>query len=699
MADKTKVDEQKNYGPNLVVNKDVRERVSTYALQNIQSIVNSRGYLESKWIMLERLWRGDPISRFYPSAHSTHVPEPFKAVESLVPRIMKALMPNPEWFRAIPANEKSKGVSRAIELLLHDQMRDGDFRKNLEMFMRILCIQGFAAAKTPYVRDTQEFYFAEREEKDVYEDGTLVGTKPGRWKKEIFKACRDRTELMPLEIFDFLADPSYDDPIRKAPGCGDRTKVSKEYVHEMLDRGVYAGITHAEIDKLSKKPAKINTGLGADLRYTSIDNAMMTRRGEDGIIVSEWWGKTPLQASGPRTESVCTFLNEEVCVRIQQNRLWHQRRPYLYAQYVPEKGKLYGMGVIEPIIWLVQDLNDMRNTINTSAAIIANPMLKVEDSANVEDEQIIATPGRVLRTSNNKGVEPLYVPDMTAVARMAEAMTKQDIVETTGTTRLYYGTAEGGTATEALTRTREANERVENVVKAASESVTERFLENAHYNNHQFMKEERIVVLTGDTKGYRHFKVTPDKIQGPAKFQIMVAPQIELMGIRGQQMMQFMERVSANPTVQTDMNFGRLARIVWADLFGNREVDYIFPPDDTQELVSQEDENRLMLKGMEVEVKPWHNHIEHARIIQALQLTNEFEELPDRVQDIINTHGMNHEMWIKRLADRETNPQFGPAAAPTQAGSMSAPTAPPPQNAVGMGRVLANQARAGIQGG
>lgn len=700
MVDNKNVNDQRNFGENLAGDNETSLRVGNYVKQSISTIVNGRGYLESKWIMLERLWRGDPISRFYPGSNSTHVPEPFKAVESLVPRIRDALMPTDNWFRAMKLDDNSTGEAAAIEHLLRDQLEDGDFGKNLEMFIRILCIQGFAAAKTPYIREKQEYFFKEREQTDVWEDGTLVGTKPGAWKKKLYHANLDRTELHPLEIFDFIADPRFDDPVTKAPGCGDRTRKNKEYCHDMLEQGIYTGITHKQIDELGKKKPKLATGLGEDLRYASVDNSQMPLRGEDGIIITEWWGLTPLKKDGPRTESVTTLLNEELTVRIQENHLWHKRRPYVYNQYTPEKGRLYGMGTIEPIIWLVQDLNDMRNTVNHAAAIIANPMLLVEDSANVEGEQMIAAPGRYLRTSNNKGVTPLFIPDMTTVARMSEGMTKQDIVETTGTTRLYYGSGEGGTATEALTRTREANERIKSVIKSTAKQVTQRFLEIAHSNNHQFLDEDRLVVLTGDTAGYQHFKVTPDKLQGPARFEIMVAPQIELLGVRGQQMLQFMERAQANPNLQIGANWGRLAKTVWTDLFGNREADYIFPPDEAQEPISQEDENRLILKGIEVDVKPWHNHQEHSRILETLFLAPAFDDLPDDVQNALRAHSLNHDMWITRLQDQASNPSAQPPQGPSAPqGSPSGPSGPVAQNAAGVGQQLAAEARSGVQGG
>jgi hypothetical protein len=406
---------------------------------------------------------------------------------------------------------------------------------------------------------------------------------------------------------------------------------------------------------------------------------------------------------------VITVLNEERCVRVQENKLWHQRRPYLYSQYVTIPGQLYGLGVIEPIVWLCQDLNDMRNTVNAAAAIVANPMLKVGDDANVEDEQITASPGKILRCSDVSQVQILAEPDLTGVARLSEQAIKQDINETLGTTRIGYGgdVNSSETATATFTRARESNSRIKEVVKNVARDVIAPFLEMAHCNNHQFMNEERLVVISGDARNYMHFKVTPDKLAGPARFDILLAPQIELIGVRGQQMMMFLERVGANPMLASQINPSGLLKTIWSDMFGDRDVYKVFPQTPDEEDISQWEENWVMESGVEVKVRKHHNHQEHLRIVNMFMMQPKFVGLSPDVQGLFMSHANNHDIYMKRQAEKPPQPVVGPDGEPMMPGGMpgggaqmEAPGLQVRDNeAESMAQMLGNEARARVQGG
>jgi len=54
---------------------------------HIQAVDSDRAVLVEKWVVLDRLWRGDPVTRFYPGSKTTAVPEPFKQERAATPRI------------------------------------------------------------------------------------------------------------------------------------------------------------------------------------------------------------------------------------------------------------------------------------------------------------------------------------------------------------------------------------------------------------------------------------------------------------------------------------------------------------------------------------------------------------------------------------------------------------------------------------
>ena len=66
--------------PNIAgTNAERDERVKSYVMDSVTRILNARYYLESKWLVMDRIWRGDPISRYYPIEQSTAIPEPFSS--------------------------------------------------------------------------------------------------------------------------------------------------------------------------------------------------------------------------------------------------------------------------------------------------------------------------------------------------------------------------------------------------------------------------------------------------------------------------------------------------------------------------------------------------------------------------------------------------------------------------------------------
>ena len=700
--DKRDVNEPKNFGPNLATSQDECAR----ALQHVKDCMEPvRAWMDKereKWTVLQALWQGEPVTRFFPGMDTTHVPESMKVVESIMPRLREGMFPSPDWFR-VRLLRDGKGDPGAIKALLEEQLAEGRFEQRMDMFLRSLCIFGTAFAKVPWVPDTAEYFCNEAPEEEVWENGTLVGMKRGPAREKTYKVNRDRTEFVPLHIADFFCDPRYND-ISKAPWNADEMHQSAEYVLDRLKEGVYAGITAEEVKKMAESgPVKPTAIMDSALRYLDPDTANVKRQPADDFTTLEWWGLYDLKKDGHRVECVIAILNGERAVRVQENKLWHRRRPYLGKQYIPIKDRLYGIGLIEPIVRLQQDLNDTRNSLNLASALLVNPMLKAGDDAGVEEVQMTAVPGKIWRCGDISQLQVLYMPDVTQVGRLQEAAIRQDIQEVTGATRLYYGSGEEGgtTATEVFTRVREANSRLKGTIKALARDVVEPFLEMAHYNNHQFLREERMILQTGNTRAYTHLKVTPDKLAGPAKFEMLLAPQIELLGIRGQQMMAFVQQVAANPVSAQVFDWPKFLRRAYEDIFGYRDVDEIFIPLKTAEAVSQAEECMLMAEyGYELDVQESDPHAEHLRYMLVFMSTRSFNQLPPDRKAVVVAHAKNHELFAKRMAEVAASQPAAPQMAGPQGGMppLSQMGGPPQTDNAVIARQLAEEQRMNLQG-
>lgn len=703
---KTEVPPVSNEAENRAAEAAVRERALKAVLDHITAVDSDRDYLNNKWLVCDRLWRGEPISRFYPGDKTTHIPEPFKQERAVTPRIRMALFPGDDWFRPIPLRPKS-AKSMTVKALLDEQFRHGRFSSRFGQFVSNCAKYGTAFAKAPWVTDRRTVRMNEAKEKLKYENGVAVDIEKAGMDTREFTINRDRTEFRNISIFDFRCDRRYES-IYDAPGCSDEFSQTVEDALRKLRQKVYAGVTEADIKKLMETGATAAPNAAKEQQQQASGGALQKPKPADDIKTVDFWGLFDLDGKGERVECNITVLNRTLVVRVAKNNLWHGRRPYVQGKWIPVEGELYGIGVIEPIVHLCLDINDMQNTLNAAAALIANPMFKVGDDFNIMDEQIIAAPGRVFRGGDIAQFQPVHVPDMTQVARLDKSILRDEISETNGTPRLFMGQMESGqeSATGFSGRLKEGNLRIKEVATAFKEEVLDPFMEMVAFNNQQFLAEERTVILTGDAGAYQEFKVTPDELAGVARIEIAMAPQIELLGLRGQMMTNFLTVVSANPMLASIPNLPELLKIIWTNEFGYREQDRVFPPRGDEYQHAQREENVMLARGLPVDVKEWDNHPAHIQEIMAYEQTRYYQTLSADRKALLLAHRLTHEMHLRRSQEQvPMGPPPGmPPGMPGQPGLPGAgpmPGMPPeaPTPGIAQGRALAMTARGNMQPG
>jgi len=675
------------------------ERIKTDVLSQVRRIVQNRTVFHNKWVVIDRLWRGDPMSRFYPDEQQTHIPEPYKVVQAATPRVLTALFPDEDWFRVWPMGPSSVDPTGA-KMLVREQLDDGRFYQRIQQFVQGVCKYGDGFAKAPWVQERRKLRTKQAKEEPRYANGTPVETVEKSIEEKEIVINKDRTEFDNLSIFDFVFDWRFES-IHAAPGCGDISRQNIEYIEDMIEQGYWRDVSAEELEELKKADVRQPIELaGKDLQRNATLSNQMPIKPEDDVKVLDWWGLIEIE-DGKRVEGqvmmiLSDSLENGIIVRIAVNNQWHGHRPYLHGRWELVEGEGYSIGLIEPIVRLCIDLNDNQNVVNAAAALIPNPMYKVGDDMDVYDEQIIASPGRVFRGRDVGQFQPLVQPDMTQVARLSKEDIRRDIDETTGLPRSFYGGGEkADTATEFMGKTREANLILRDRVKNLSRNVLRLFLEMCLYNNQQFLDEERPVLITGHAQDYSTYLVTPDKLRGMARVSIKLTPQIELMGMRGQMMNNFMQTLAALGPLSGQEPFRTLLKMVWRNEFGYEEIDEVFPPTLADMKVTQTQENLLMEKGIEVRVEKWHPHLEHMRDVSGYMATPYFAKLPEEKQSIFRAHFQNHNMYAKLQQESQAQ-ELGMAPG----GGMGTPGAPPTPQLPGnlSGNELGREAQGQIQG-
>jgi hypothetical protein len=649
-----KVDEKEtpkipNDNPNLAGSLERDQRALKEVLDHIQAVDSDRAVLNEKWVVLDRLWRGDPISRFYPGAKTTTVPEPFKQERAATPRVKLALFPSADWYRPVPMRPGAASA-KAVKLLMDEQLDHGQFDSRMTHFLQNCGKYGTSFAKGAWITDRQEAVVNEPQEKLTYKNGIVVDMQKKGVKRKTFSINRDRTEFKNLSIFDFRCDRRYES-IYDAPCCSDDSRQTKEDVIRKIKQGIYAGITEKEVLDFNKQKDAPPESDGRQMQLQANGGSIPTPKPENDVLTTDWWGLFDLDGKGFRVECQIVVLNREKVVRVVKNNLWSPfpRRPYVFAKWTPVEGELYGIGLIEPITNLCLDLNDMQNTLNHAAALAGNPMYKVGDGMNVPDEQIIAAPGRIFRGEDISQMQPLHTPDTSQIARINKGELRDDISETNGMPRLFMGQMESGeeSATGFAGRMKEGNLRIKEIAQFIAKNTLQPFMQLCAYNNQQFLDEERVVTISGDARTYKQFKVSPADLAGVARIDIILAAQIELLGIRGQTMMGFLQAVTANPAMMGAINAQELLKVVWTSEFGYGEVERIFPPKPGENLKSQMEENMMLARGLEIDVDDWDNHVEHMKVLEIFKQTSFYTQLDDDRKALVAAHEANHEMRMR----------------------------------------------------
>jgi len=641
------------------------------------------------------------------------VPEPYKMVSVMAPRVSRALMPGSRWYRLDPVREKSVEPV-AARALMDEQFKDGKLADRLYRMVQQGAKYGTMIAKVPWVIDRREVKVKQVQDRETFNaEGQLTGTREETQTLEQ-TLNHDRTELRPINIFDAVFDWRYDDA-QLTPCISDYSDVTREFIYDMMAtdiRGggtVFQGITRDEVEELNVPPQPVSLP-GKDLQQYATNAQMIERTAENDLKMLDWWGLLDPYQTGKREEYHVIILNDKYVVHIAKNNLWHGKRPYLISPWEPVENELYGIGVIEMIVRLCLDLNDNQNALNVGTALSVNPMVKAGDGFNIPDQQFTTIPGRVLRGGDVAQLQPFVIPDTSRIGRDTKEDFRRDIDETVGAPRGWVAGLEeaGQTATEFAGKQRAANIRVEPVIIRANANIMQPFLDMSLYNNQQFLEETRTVHYSGNAGQYFRYKVTPKELAGIARVRAMLPPQIELMGIRGQQMMAFMGAVAQLGPLSEQEPFRSMLKISYTNQFGHEDAERIWPEEVEKWRPPQREELIVMLKGTICDVNELDNHAAHIEELASFMESGHFGELSPEIRAIVNAHYLNHEVYFRRqeelLAQQQQLP--GPGAmegAAAVAGGGPAQVAGPQDVEMALegileGRGAAEAARGELQG-
>lgn len=632
--------------PNLANDKFVVEQARAAVKSSLKDVFNVMEFLRNKWLVLYRLYRGESLAQFTYGRPPLHSPEPFKVVETLHPKVMRAIFGNERWFRLYAEESEHDPNTKAQESLCRDQLRLTRYEEKASKFVRAGLTYGTAIQKVYWKQEVAERrYRVGRREPDPDWPGA---SKVKLEEVKQVELIHDGNVCENVSIFDFLTSPnaaSVDD----AEWCADRSGWPDWKVKQMGELGHWINLAPLKDHKGS---TDISFGDEFKERKSYSYGVFDPREASwaphiPHYLVIDWWGPLVVKdENGNYDTRICNVVmvepdGPEIIARVTVNPFWHGRKPYQAWRPVDVEEEFYGVSPLEVIARMSMEKDMKRNLLMAATQLEGNPMWLVSDEANIPSGQLIMQPGGCIRVPTIEGsIAPLHMPQVSDAALKAENVLTRDIRETAGTTSPTMGAADpfgssGKTATQHMADIDEGNMRLVPMIANYENHVIKPMLEQMAWNNQQFMSYPRVVRDVGPV-GFRfhdRYEIRPEDLIGRFLVQPLVSHRLTTKQTMVQQLVNILDRAPIINQMYGPqaVKMPKLLAMILEIGFDIRNVDeFITVPPEEAGLLTAIEEHELWYHGVVPPRKPDDNDMRHALAHMQEFGSERFDELDKR---------------------------------------------------------------------
>lgn len=665
---------------NLAGDKSIADRARLYANGITTNHDRATEEHRNRWDVIDYMMKGQTLTE-WDGPDAVHVPELYKMLETLVPRIEDAVTMFDPWFSVKGREHLDKLKSGKVKAFLDYQLDQAKFSELVPYSIRVMLMYGFCVMKTWWHWET-DVRVEKRHRVEQLKDGSKRRVTESR---EVDKVVYEGPKIKLVDPYWFIIDPKATTP-REAEYIGDTCEMTYDQIAELGEQGVYENWR-----KLADEEPRGSGELADRSRYSrSGANGDFGERRPIGapkkFMVTEIWGRFDIYGTGRTRECVITVANGDTVLRVQENPFDDKHRPYAIAKANKYAYDFYSVGPLDHCIPLSIELDTHRQIGLEANKLAMCPIIFTEETSDAPDSLWGVEPGTVFK-GDYQSLHQLKIGTSLREMAEAESILRRDIEEVAGAPRIFEGT-EGGetTATAVERKIQEGNKRVRGYVRAYT-SMCEDLLSQMHALNKQYVTRDMKFRVMGKA-GARleeYELAQPEDFLPEVDFEFVGISNLHTLGMEATNLQQFMAAIF--PLVQMHpgiVDIPELASRLHDALLGRgADKPIVNVPDPLDELLTQHDENVLMIHGHKVPINRQDDDAEHAKIIEEAVFGNQelWESLHPDIKDLFTVHYERHLQALRGGEVREMaaqNPKpyvaAGSAAFPGQ-GSL-----PMPQN-------------------
>lgn len=457
------------------------------------------------------------------------VPVVFQILESALPKIVNVLFGSPDWLGVV-----SRSAAKVVDQRILDAKRDlllyqldmADYFTQFLIFLKQLLMYGTSYFQIYWKVKREWVYEATPVRERQTSNGTVLKENALTWQKQlVYKVVERRPALEVLDIDSVYPDPDGKD-VQESAGVYVRSLMPLDEFQELCS-GSYPVYTNFERVKETLKAVQDSPVILQRKSARGIATPAPAARGEMVELLT-FWGRDDLDGDGIREEVQIVIANKVVLVKAIRNPFEHQKRPIVRGVLFPVPNEWYGMGLIEPVLPLIRELNTVRNQNIDMNNLIINRMWKVNLNADVDLETLISSPNGIVLTGDMDGVQPLPQDPIPQSPMEMSALIQADI-DNTAVPKSIQGSgsaaALGRSARGAQMIIGQALEKFGMGSKLLEESVIRKCLTMCDQLNAQFLDSDEVLQefygdLLSDPNVELPLRLTPEEIRTQVSFKI-----------------------------------------------------------------------------------------------------------------------------------------------------------------------------------
>jgi len=462
------------------------------------------------------------------------LPIVFQIIESAVPKIVNTLFSaGDEFFDVLPVDQSSGEMTAKAEMikrLLALQFTKANFFVKFLDFVKQLMLYGTSYFEV-YWKVKRDWVW-ERVPTRVPHTilGFPLGTKV-EWKEtKSYRVIERRPEVDVIDILDVYPDPMAE-TVDGGRGVFIRSWIELDDLKEM-GQGKYPVYANTEARELE----------GSEDTYSSSRADRESAKGvssdqgkhQTQVEMLKFYGKYDVDGDGIKEETVIVVGNKQVLLMAKANPFHHQKRPLIRTTLFPLPKEWFGIGLIEPVISQIHELDTIHRQRLDNVNMVINRMWQVNTIADVDLDTCISAPNNIILTDQMDAVKPIDTEDVTSSSYNEASLIQQNIERAT-----IPPSAQGSPTSGQLGRTArgaqliigQALEKFGTATKLIEEMGLKPALQFFHQLNLQFIDDDDVLrdpLLYGEIAS---MEMTPEDIRTKVDFKMLGIS--EMIGTEG----------------------------------------------------------------------------------------------------------------------------------------------------------------------